>query len=256
MLTFVYNPYIIIIQALYNNYIERYVMYIITVASTKGGVGKSTLVLNLATAFLHQGKKVAVLDADSQGTLCKWSKVREYMIESGEKINSLFVAGVRGEALLEIANDKKNQGYIVLIDSPGVDDSNMRSSLLRSDMIVTTCSTSAVDLWEVESLLGILKKLQNIQGRKIPLSLLLNKVPSRHASSAIEEAMNFFDNNNINPDFILKSSIKDRVAFKHSIKSGRGVLECSPMDEKAAKEINDCSKEIIASVKSFYTLNQ
>lgn len=115
----------------------RNVMYIITIASTKGGVGKSTLVLNLATTLLNQGKKVAVLDADSQGTLGKWSKVREYMIDSGDKIPSLFVAGVRGEALLEIANDKKQQGYIVLIDSPGVDDSNMRSSLLRSDAIVT-----------------------------------------------------------------------------------------------------------------------
>ena len=39
----------------------RNVMYIITIASTKGGVGKSTLVLNLATTLLNQGKKVAVL---------------------------------------------------------------------------------------------------------------------------------------------------------------------------------------------------
>ena len=85
-------------------------MYIITVASTKGGVGKSTVVLNLATVLLNQGKKVAVLDADSQGTVSKWAKVRDYMIDSGEKIPKLFVAGVRGEALLEIANDKKQQG--------------------------------------------------------------------------------------------------------------------------------------------------
>ena len=230
-------------------------MNIITIASTKGGVGKSTLVLNLATTLLHQGKKVAILDADSQGTLNKWSKVREYMIDSGEKIPTLFVAGVRGETLLEIANDKKQQGYIVLIDSPGVDDTNMRSSLLRSDAVVTTCSTSAIDLWEVESLLSILKKLQTIQSRKIPLLLLFNKVHNRYADSAIQEAIDFFEQNNINPDFILNSSIKERVAFKNSIKSGRGVIECSPMDEKAVNEIVNCCNEIQDKIKEIYKVN-
>lgn len=230
-------------------------MYIITVASTKGGVGKSTFVLNLATVLLNQGKKVAVLDADSQGTVSKWAKVRDYMIDSGEKIPKLFVAGVRGEALLEIANDKKQQGYFVLIDSPGVDDSNMRSSLLRSDIVVSTCPTSAIDLWEIESLINILKKLQTIQNRKIPLVLLFNKVPSIHSNLAVKEALDFFDQNNINPDYILKSIIKERVAFKHSIKSGRGVIECSPQDDKAINEIEEAANEIIAILKERYSIN-
>ena len=230
-------------------------MYIITIASTKGGVGKSTFVLNLATALLKQGKKVAVLDADSQGTISKWAKVRDYMIDSGENITKLFVAGVRGEALLEIANDKKQQGYFVLIDSPGVDDSNMRGALLRSDIIVTACSTSAVDLWEIESLISIIKKLQVLQNRKIPLVLVYNKVPNIHSNLAIEEAAAFFDQNNITPDYILKSVIKERVAFKHSIKSGRGVVECSPQDDKATKEIEGCTNEIINIIKSHYTKN-
>jgi chromosome partitioning protein len=230
-------------------------MYIITIASTKGGVGKSTFVLNLATVLLSQGKKIAVLDADSQGTINKWSKIREYMIDAGENINKLFVAGVRGEALLEIANDKKQQGYFVLIDSPGVDDSNMRSSLLRSDIVITTCSTSAVDLWEIESLINILKKLRTIQNRKIPLLLVFNKVPNIHSNVAIEEALNFFDYNNINPDYILKSVIKERVAFKHSIKSGRGVIEYSPQDDKAVTEIESCTNEILSIIKQYYTTN-
>lgn len=231
-------------------------MYIITIASTKGGVGKSTFILNLATVLLNQGKKVALLDADSQGTVNKWSKVRDYMIDSGDNISKLFVAGVRGEALLEIANDKKQQGYFVLIDSPGVDDSNMRSSLLRSDVVVTTCPTSAIDLWEIESLIAILKKLQTVQSRKIPLILLFNKVPSTHSNLAIKEATDFLDQNNILPDYILKSTIKERVAFKHSIKCGRGVIECSPRDEKAVNEIEECTKEIISIIKQHYTINK
>lgn len=220
-------------------------MSIITVASTKGGVGKSTLTFNLATFLLNNGKKVAILDADAQGTLTKCSKVREYMMEQGDELKPLFVAGVSSEALFEIANDKKQQGYIVFVDSPGTDDMNMRSSLLRSDMILTPCSTSAVELWEVETLMAKLKKLRSIQGRKIPLMILFNRLSSRYAASSVQEATQFFDQNDIYPDYILKNIVSERVSFKNALKFGKGVVEYTPKDEKAIQEIENCSNEIL-----------
>ena len=226
-------------------------MTIITIASTKGGVGKSTFVLNLATSLIKDGKKVAVLDADAQGTVSKWNKVRDFMISEGENLPSLFVASARGEALLEISQDKKMQGYIVLIDSPGVDDKNMRSALLRSDFVITTCPPSPVDLWEVETLINIMKNLQDIQARKIPLLLVFNKVPSRYADNAIGDAKNFFEQNAIFPDYIVEASIKDRVSFRHSIRDGRGVLEYSPTDIKDKNDINTCKNEIIEFIRSY-----
>ena len=219
-------------------------MSIFTIASTKGGVGKSTFILNLATVIQNSGKKVAILDADAQGTVSKWNNVREYIRQNDEQLSPLFVASARGETLLEIANDKNSQGYIVLIDSPGVDDSNMRAALLRSDYVITTCPPSSVDLWEVETLMNILKKLQSIQNRKIPLILLFNKVPPRHEHGAIKEAKAFFESNNIYPDHILPSCICERAAFKHSIKDGKGVIEYSPSDPKAILEIQNCFKNI------------
>ncbi|MGV2433289.1 MAG UNVERIFIED_CONTAM: ParA family protein [Rickettsiaceae bacterium] len=197
-------------------------MYIITVASTKGGVGKSTFILNLATLMLNKGKKVAVLDADAQGTIGKWSRLREHMISQGDKIPGLFVASARGEALLDIAESKKNQGFFVLIDSPGVDDENMRAALIRSDFVISPCPPSPVDLWEVESLANILKRLKIAQGREIPMLLLFTKVPTRHSETTLVDARRFLGDNNINIYHIMESAIKERVAFKNSIRDGRG----------------------------------
>jgi chromosome partitioning protein len=225
-------------------------MTILTIASTKGGVGKSTFVLNLATVIQNSGKKVAILDADAQGTVSKWNKVREYMRQNDSQLSSLFVASARGEALLEIANDKSSQGYIVLIDSPGVDDSNMRAALLRSDYVITTCPPSSVDLWEVETLMKIINKLKEVQNRKIPLILIFNKVSPRHEYGSTKDAKIFFDSNNIYPDYILPTCICERAAFKHSIKDGKGVIEYSPADQKAIDEIQNCYKDIISYINS------
>ena len=136
-------------------------MTIITIASTKGGVGKSTFVINLASIILNEDQKVAVLAADAQNSVSKWNRIREFMISEGADLKPMFVASARGDTLIELANDKSKQGYIVLIDSPGVDDTNMRSALLRSDYVMTPCPISSIDLWEVESLLKIIKNLQS-----------------------------------------------------------------------------------------------
>lgn len=240
----IYNIYVLIVYIIYNRciLILKQLMNILTIASTKGGVGKSTFVLNLATLIQNLGKKVAILDADSQGTISKWNKIREYIKHNDERLPSIFVASARGESLLEIANDKKNQGYTVLIDSPGVDDKNMRSALLRSDYVITTCPTSPVDLWEIETLLNILKKLQSIQNRKIPLILVFNKVSPRYKEGSIKEANEFLQASNIYPDYILPYCICERAVFKHSINDGKGVIEYSPSDAKAISEIKNCFK--------------
>lgn len=220
-------------------------MTIITVASTKGGVGKSTFVINLASIILNESEKVAVLDADVQNSVSKWNRIREFMISEGAAIKPMFVASARGETLIEIANDKSSQGYSVLIDCPGVDDANMRAALLRSDYVVTVCPISPVDLWEVESLLKIVQSLQVIQNRKIPVILIFNKVPSRHHENSISEAKKFFADNNIMPDYIMSNYIKDRVIFKHSIRDGKGVVDYYPLDQKAKEEMYKCYNELI-----------
>lgn len=224
-------------------------MYITTVASTKGGVGKSTFILNLATLMVDKGKKVAVLDADAQGTISKWYRLREHMIEQGDKLPELFVASARGKALLDIAESKKNDGYFVLIDSPGVDDENMRAALLRSDFVITPCPPSPVDLWEVDTLSTILKKLKATQNRDVPLLLLFTKVPTRHPKIALDDSRQFFEQHNINIYHILDSVIKERVAFKNSIREGRGVIEYTTPDPKAVREIENCYEELVSTIK-------
>ena len=50
---------------------------IIGVLSQKGGVGKSTISINIAATLSKQGKRVVLVDADPQGSSMSWSAARE-----------------------------------------------------------------------------------------------------------------------------------------------------------------------------------
>lgn len=47
-------------------------MKVVALLNEKGGSGKTTISLNLATALHRQGRKVVLVDADPQGTLRDW----------------------------------------------------------------------------------------------------------------------------------------------------------------------------------------
>ena len=143
-------------------------MPVITIASTKGGVGKSTLAVNLAAQFAVQGHDVALLDADPQGSAFKWNTVRQAVIDEGVKLSPIFVASVQGQTLLDLSKEKVDQGYYVFIDSAGVDNQSTRSALVRSDYVLMVAAPSTLDLWELGTLLKAIDGLGKVTEAERP----------------------------------------------------------------------------------------
>jgi chromosome partitioning protein len=225
-------------------------MPVITIASTKGGVGKSTVAVNLAACFVRKNLPVALLDSDPQGSVGKWNKVREMIIATGEKLPSIFVASAQGESLALIASERSNSGSLVLIDSAGVDDRTTRTALVRSDAILTLAAPTPIDLWEIDPLLKLVQNMERVQGRRVPVYLLFNKVPTHVQSRSIEMAINFLNENMIFPTAILSASLKDRMIFKNTIGEGKSVSEYVPSDRNALNEVEAVADELLITFQS------
>jgi chromosome partitioning protein len=204
---------------------------VITVASTKGGVGKSTIAVNLAVEAARDGKRVLLVDSDIQGSSIGFRAARE---RDDIKAMSIITSTLHRDL-----GDFKNFDCII-VDVGGRDTGVFRSALLAADIVIVPVLPSQYDIWaaadNVENirLARVVKEIkafflfnQVIQGTKI----------SGEATAALEEI--------IGDDGIrlMESQLVSRVAYKNSISKGLGVSEYEP-NGKAAAEMHALYNEI------------
>ena len=224
-------------------------MPVITIASTKGGVGKSTLAVNLSAQFAKQGHDVALLDADPQASAFKWNTVRQAVIDEGVKLSPIFVASVQGQTLLDLSKEKSDQGYYVFIDSAGVDNQSTRSALVRSDYVLMVVAPSTLDLWELGTLLKAIDGLGKVQKRNVPaVFLLFNKVSTHPNVKSVSDALEYMRDSLIFPTHTFEAVVKDRIAYQHAIRDGMGVVEHKPVNRDARHEMRKVADELLTLI--------
>lgn len=206
---------------------------IILLSNHKGGVGKSTLTFNLAVAYRHMGKSVAILEADpSVRTASRWGSDRD---EAGLP----HILTVRRLGRLQETLKEMDQHYdIVLVDSAGKDSEEMRSAMTVADITVVPTASTQADfdaLWDFK---GVLDKAQSVNEKLVVLGVL-TKMRTHHLSNDVQEgregATGVLE--------LADTVVYNRTAYTRTLPLGRGVVEFS--DPKAKAEVELLANEIL-----------
>ncbi|WP_131115304.1 ParA family protein [Lichenihabitans psoromatis] len=115
-------------------------MQVIAVGQSKGGVGKTTLAINVAGELVKLGRSVTLVDADPQGCAVQWAEPRKLGFSVRQEL-----VGLRNVSLW-IRNVLKTSGDIVIVDMPSGFGITFETAVLISDLVVIPCGPSSLDL--------------------------------------------------------------------------------------------------------------
>jgi chromosome partitioning protein len=212
-------------------------MNVIVFASRKGGTGKSTLAAHLA-AYVHKPTRPCLLvDADPQGSLTLWHRLRE----SGEPP---LKNGLRG--ITSILNAAERDGAEwVFVDTPPMMSAAVTDLIRAATLVVIPARPGVFDLNAIKETIDVARRARR------PFAVVLNACPPKRLdeeSPMVAEARASLENLGVP---VWSGQITNRATFSLSLAEGEGAKEYDA-DSYAAGEIARVWTAIERSIRAIH----
>ena len=202
---------------------------VISLSNLKGGVGKSTLSISVASYLHNQGYNVLLLDADVQNSAMDWSNISE---ECPFSVLSVTTAKLHRDV-----NALKDKFDFIIIDSPPRLNAVVKAIFLSSDLVLIPISPSAADLWGLEAMTEIIEEVF-LTNPNLKLRAVINRrIKGSKLDLEITDALKDLDLE------IFHTKISSRQVYPTTFSAGQSVLSSTNKD--AAIEITSLGEEVL-----------
>jgi chromosome partitioning protein len=211
---------------------------ILTIGGIKGGVGKTTLALNLAIGLASDGRDVLLIDGDEQRTAMSFTELRTANKgESGYTAVALMGGSIRTQV-----RQLKSKYSDIVIDVGGRDTGSLRAALTVTERILIPLKPRSFDLWSVDQTAALVVEAREINEGLQAVAILNEADPQGKDNQATLEALAEIKGIEICP-----LSIGRRKAFPNAAAAGLSVLEWHD-DAKAAAEMAQLVQFMMKSI--------
>lgn len=206
-------------------------MPVIALVGNKGGAGKTTLSINLATALAERDTTV-LLDADPQGSSLQWRAIGEGNLAVHEA----------EEVLGEHATDMQQRYHYVVVDCPpSVQAAQTHAALKACDVALIPVQPSPMDLWATVHIEQAIEDARRVNGR-LAAWLIINQLePRTMLSRLVREAVAEIDIP------VAETPIRRRAVYRSSVLEGKSVYDMGSRGIDAVTELNQLIQEVVPS---------
>ena len=215
-------------------------MHVISVASQKGGVGKSTIAANLALLADRVDAPALLIDTDPQGSLTFWRSLRER--------DTPVLVPCRPRELPEVLDAALRDGIEwVFIDGPPHNGEDIAASMRASDLVMIPTRPAAFDLAAISATIDMARALSR------PFMVVLNAVPPKRGvaeAPVVTEARKVIEGMRAP---VWRGSLANRLAYSHAIAAGKALVEFEP-EGAGAQEVRHLWRDLCRTMDAMTQL--
>ena len=177
----------------------------IVFASPKGGVGKSTAAVLLATELASHGGSVTMIDADPNKPLSMWASL------AGKPTGLTLIDDATEDTIIDIIETAAQTTTFVIVDLEGTASMMAGYAMSRADLVIIPSQGSNLDATEAVKAIRLVKSQEKAFQRKIPFAILFTRTSAAIRPRTLQSIEAEFAENNV-PMF--GAQIHEREAYR------------------------------------------
>jgi chromosome partitioning protein len=219
-------------------------MPVIVFASPKGGAGKSTSAVILATQLALKGATVTAIDADPNRPVSQWAQ------RPGCPKNMTVLADVSEATIIEAIEEAAQRTTFVVVDLEGTASMTVAYAISRADLVIVPTQGSQLDAIEAGKAVKLIRQQEKAFGRSIPYALLFTRTNSAIRPRTLQHIRDEFQKHKV-PS--LRTQMHEREAFRAIFSFGGTLesLEASQVSNRdaAIKNARELTGEILTLLR-------
>lgn len=216
----------------------------IAFANPKGGAGKTTSALILASELATKGAGITIVDADPEKWISQWGAL------PGRPDNVRIISEVTEDSIVDQIEEAAMRSQFVIVDLEGTASLMVANAIGMADLVLIPTQGASMDAKGAAKTIRLIRNQARMVRRNIPHAVLLTRTSAAITSRALRNVHDQLHKAGIS---MLSTSLVERAAYRDILDYGGLLSQLDPNQvsnlDKAIENAREFAGEVLATLR-------